>query len=355
MSSVPSLLCRYEVPIPVDFDGQYNPWETSRTARLSYSYAAAALLAMKQFNKRDDSVVHQIADLDATCTVYFPDPIFADSKSDGAVSSRAFWDYVASNETDHPCAMLGPLEEQTNFELQPALAALDIPMLIYHVESDVLASEDRQGSISATLTATGRAKAMVEFLKKRKFFANWYPALDQETTLAQELEQVGNQFDLQVSLFLERTAPPGASQDDYTRQNLLRIRDSGITTLFLSLREPFEAPRLAVFLDELDMLTSEYLYVLPPSVVVFDSMIEVFGEHPPGSPLDKLLSGAIAFDRLDLFDVMEDEGQDEFLSSWRQQGKDLVDELNSLVPLPWLNADPNYFQVVRPFRGSSFI
>jgi len=355
MSFSPLLFKRYEVPIEVEYEGQYNPWETSRTAQLSYSYAAAALLAMKHFNARDDSVVRQIADLDATCTVHFPNPIFADSKSDGAVSSRAFFDSVANNETVSPCAMLGPLEEQTNFELQPALAALDIPMLVYYVESDLLASEDTEGSVAATLTAIGRAKAMVEYLQNREYLANWYPVLDQETVLAQELQRVGGEFGLRVSLFMERTAPPGVNQDEYTRQNLLRIRDSGITTLFLSLREPFEAPRLAAFLDELDMLTNDYFYVLPPSVVLFDSLIYLYGEHLPGSPLDKLLSGAIAFDRLDLFDVVEDENQDDFLSSWRQQGGDLVDELNNLVPLPWLNADPDYFQVVRPWRGSSFI
>jgi len=338
----------------VEFDEQFNPWAHSRTAQLSYSYAAAALLAMNHFNNRDDTVVPEIADLN-NCTVYFPDPVFADSKSDGRISSEAFWSSVASNETERPCAMLGPLEEQTNFDLQPALAAFDIPMLVYYLESDVLASAETAGSIAATLTANGRAQAMVEYLEGRQFLANWYPVLDQETALAQELERIGAQFGLSVSLFMERSAPPGVSQDEYTKQNLEAMKDSGITTLFLSIREPFEALRLAIFLDELGMLANDYLYILPPSIAVFESMSELYGEQLPGSPLDKLLSGSFAFDRLDLFDAVQDENQDPFLSSWRQQDKDLVDRLNRLVPLPWLNADPDYFQVVRPWRGSSFI
>jgi len=276
--------------VEVSFDDQFNPWEKSRTAQLSFSYAASALLAMKHFNERDDYVVPEIADLDPNCTVYFPDPTFADSKSDGTVSTKAFWDSVAANTTDRPCAMLGPLEEQTNFQLQPALSALDIPMLVYYVESDLLASSDAAGTVSATLTATGRARAMVEFLQDREFLANWYPFLDQETFLAQELERIGQQFGLKVLLFMERTAPAG-DQDAFTRQNLQKIKESGITTVFLSLREPFEAPRLAAFLDELGMLSNEYLYILPPSVVVFNSMVDIYGEQTPNSSLDKLLSG----------------------------------------------------------------
>jgi len=55
---------------------------------------------------------------------------------------------------------------------------------------------------------------------------------------------------------------------------------------------------------------------------------------PPSSHLP----GSIAFDRLDLFDVVEDENQDPFLSSWRQQGEDDVERLNGLVPTKWLKA-----------------
>lgn len=348
-------LARYEVPIPVEFDKQYNPWAASRTAQISYSYAAAVLLAMKHFNERDNSVVPEIGDLDARCTVYFPDPTFADSKSDTAVSTKAFWEAIATNGTDPPCAMLGSLEEDVDVGLRPALAALDIPMLVHYVESDELASGDMDGSISTTLTATGRARAMVEYLQDRQFLANWYPALDQEQALAAELERIGVEFNLRVSLYLEKAAPPAVNQDDFSRRNLLMIKESGVTTLFLSLREPFQLQRLAKLLDELDMLTNEYFFILPPSSVLFEAMIDIFGEQTPGSPIDKLLSGAIVFDRLDLFDVVQEENEDPFISAWRRQGTDLVKRLNALVPLHWLNADPDYFQVVRPWRGSSFI
>ena len=350
------VFARYDVPIAVEFDKQFNPWASSRTAQISYSYAASVLLAMKHFNERDGSVVPEIGDLDASCTVYFSDPTFADSKSDSTVSTKAFWDAIATNGTDPPCAMLGSLEEDINVGLRPALAALDIPMLVHYVESDLLASGDMDGSISTTLTATGRARAMVEYLQDRQFLANWYPALDQEEALAAELERIGVDFDLKVSLFVEKAALAGVNQDDFSRQNLLMIKESGVTTIFLSLREPFQMQRLAKLLDELDMLTNEFFYILPPTAVLFvDAMLDIFGEQIPGSPIDKLLSGAIVFDRLDLFDVVQGENEDPFISSWRRQGTDLVNRLNALVPLQWLNADPDYFQVVRPWRGSSFI
>jgi len=240
-------------------------------------------------------VVPEFGTLDESCTVYFPDPTFADSKSDSAVSTKAFWDSITSNETEKPCAMLGPLEEQTNFQLQPALAAMDIPMLVYYLENDLLASGDMDGSVAASLTTTGRARAMVEYLQDREFLANWYPVMEQESLLAQELERIGAEFGLKVSLFMERTAPNGLSQDVLTRQNLIQIKESGVTTIFLSLREPFEVQRLAVFLEELEMLSNEYFYILPPWALVLDSIKTVFGEQIPGSPLDKLLSGKNGF------------------------------------------------------------
>ena len=413
-------LCRYEVPtstsedddlrtaVPTEFPGQFNPWHASRTAQLSYSYAAAVLLAVRHFNARNGTVVPELLDeLMQDCTVYFPEDVqFADSQSDGAASVQAVWDAVvrrngsnstaatnnndtASQQQQHYCAMLGPLEEETNLLLQPALAALDIPLMVHYVESDKLSSttsgsassgsgssnspssSSRGSAATSSLTATGRARGVVDFLQDtgRPYLAHWFPTPDaQAQAVARELERIAASNRLRVSLFREPTAPPGVDPDDLARQQLERIQASGITTVYLSIREPYEAPRLAGLLDELDMLSSEYLFVLPPSVVLLETFNEVYGAQVVGSPLDKLLSGAISFDRMDLFDVVaaaeggdgkDDAGRqhrrDPFLASWRDQGEDLVSELNRLVPLPGLRADPDYFQVVRPWRGSSFV
>ena len=85
---------------------------------------------------------------------------------------------------------------------------------------------------------------------------------------------------------------------------------------------------------------------------------DLYGELVPDSPLDKLLSGAVVFDRLDGFELnyyRSNMTKDPFLRAWEQQGQTQVRKLNELVPLSWLAADPEYFQVVKPSRGSSFV
>ena len=42
----------------------------------------------------------------------------------------------------------------------------------------------------------------------------------------------------------------------------------------------------------------------------------LYGEQQPQSPIDKLLSGALIFDRLDGFTVSQ---KDRFLAAWKQQ------------------------------------
>ena len=140
MSIDSGCVCRYEIPddVELDYENQYNVWSTSRTSQISYSYAAAALMAMDHFNNRDASVVPELANMDAQCTVYFPDPTLENSRADGAVSVRALWDSTIADELTRPCAVLGPLMEEANYDLQPALSALDIPMVVHRIESDLL-------------------------------------------------------------------------------------------------------------------------------------------------------------------------------------------------------------------------
>ena len=127
---------------------------------------------MEHFNRRDTSVVPELGELREDCTVYFPDPKYADSQSDGDNSVRALFEAVSDDDSkQHPCAVLGPLEEDATFDLRSVLGALDIPMLVHYIENDLLASKATQSpaTVTMSLSAKGRAKAMVEFLKSREF------------------------------------------------------------------------------------------------------------------------------------------------------------------------------------------
>ena len=150
-----------------DYETQYNPWSLYYTSQVAYSFAAGALLAMEHFNKRDSSVVPEIADIDEECTVHFPDPIFANSRADRDSTVRELW-LAAKDGKTLPCAVLGPLLDPSNLDLRPVLAALgNIPMVTYYPEIDELALEDSPETATMALSAASRAKAMVRYLQNR--------------------------------------------------------------------------------------------------------------------------------------------------------------------------------------------
>lgn len=353
---------RYEVPpaIPVSYEGQYNPWPWKRTSQLSYSYAAAILLAIDHFNNRDASVVPELRDLDPDCTIHFPEPTFADSETSKDASVQALWN--AMSPSDPHCAVLAPLQEDAVLRMMPALKALDIPLLVHAVENDWLARDEAGDGVAAlfTLSAEGRARAMVEYLSHRQFLAHWYPASDpQEEALALAVERLSeNLFDMQTFLFADQKPPVGVDPLAYRREQLEQLKLSGVTTIILVIQEPYELPSFADQLEELGMLTIDYVYILPPYLVPFDRrnnvLVNVYGELKRGSALDKLLAGSIVFDRLDGFDF-RGESKDPFWRAWKRQTAEQVERLNALVPLPWLQANPDYFQTVEPSPGASFI
>ena len=343
---------RYEIPpdIPKSYDGQYNPWAFGRASQISYSYAAAVLLAIDHFNDRHTAVVPELAELDDNCTVYFPEPTFADSQTDRATAVQALWN--AMNPAHPFCGVLGPLQEDSTLSLLPALQALDIPLIVHSVENDWLAQSE---AALLTLSASGRARAMVEYLSSREYLAQWHPRGLQDEALAEAVERIGREdFDLQTFSFVDQPPPPGVEEDEYQRQKLEELRDTGVTTIFAAIEQPYEMLGFANLLESLDMLTIEYVYILPPRVVPFDSQVlaDLYGEQQPGSALDKLLAGAIVFDRLDGFDFRE---KDPFWQSWEQQSAAQVDRLNALVPVSWLNAEADYYQNVKPSQGTSFV
>lgn len=275
------------------------------------------------------------------CTVYFPEPTFADSQNDKVASIQALWRLMSPRRPF--CAALSPLIEDAAFKLLPALQALDIPLLVHWIENDWFASNDNSaGSVSFTLSAVARAQAMVEYLSSRKYLAHFHPDIDQEESLAEALQRIGREgFDLQTYLFEDEEPPKGVDVIEFKRQKLERIKLHGATTVFLAIREPHEMPGVAQILDSFGMLTPDYIYILLPYVVPLDDkerFNNLYGPQKKGSPLDKLLSGALVFDRVDGFDFRK---EDPFLKAWKRQSADQVYRLNALVPASsWLHANP---------------
>lgn len=351
-------MVRYKVAIEneKDYESQYNSWSNNITASVSYSYAAAALMAMDHFNNRDASIVPEISELDARCTIYFPEPTLTDSQADGSVSVRSLWDTSIESPTEENqfCAVLAPLLENANYELQPIVSALGIPMIVHHIESDLMSSDESIGTVTLSLSTTGRAQAMLEYLQGRDFIANWYPAEKQDIQLSEILERIGKQLGLELSPYMYKTYPTSKEEEDFSRQHLMYLKQTGVTTIVVSLKDASYLPGFAELLESLDMLSNEYFYILSPMLApVGGSIRKLYGEHRQGSPIDKLLTGSLVFDRMDGFEGNKNEHP--FFNAWRRQSEEQVTRLNKLVSLDWLYEAPDYFQTVSPEKGASFV
>ena len=336
----------YELPDDVSTANidQYDFLSPQSGSRLSFAYAAAVVMAIDHFNNRNASVVPEVANIDANCSVHFIDPAFIDTNTDGGEAVRELYDLVDELE-EKPCAVLGTVEGQTNFDMIPAVNTYQIPLISYYTEDAMFVSE--KGTIGLTLSADGRARAMVNYLKTRQFLAFWYIAeSERETALAEALVQHGG-TELKVEIFRVET-------DDVVKDNLKRLKDSGIKTIYLSMLKPVDLYKYAVVLSEMEMLKPEFVYILPPELIPTDFVSILYGEQQPGSPLHQLLSGALVFDRLDGFRANPD--TDKFLASWRQQGNQTINRMNSLVPKSaYYLAGPTYFQTVKPANFASYV
>jgi hypothetical protein len=337
----------YKLPddVTVNNIDQYDLLSPQSGSRLSFAYTASIVMAIDHFNTRNTSIVSEIGNIDSNCSIYFTDPVFIDTETDGGISVRALYDTVDKVE-EKPCAVLGSVERQTNFDMIPAINTYQVPLISYYTDDATFVTE--KGTIGLTLSAMGRAKAMVRYLKDRKYLAYWYIAeSDHETVLADALVQYGTEVDMKLEIFRIKS-------DDKIKDQLKRMKDSGYKTIFLSVLEPIDLYQYSILLDELKMLESEFIYILPPNLIPTDYVSILYDELIPGTPMHKLLSGALVFDRLDGFRV--NPNNDRFLESWKQQGNATIDKINSLVPKSaYYLAAPGYFLKVKPANFASFV
>ena len=96
--------CSYKVPPEIyrEYNDQYNPWSAPVSAQISYSYAAAVLLAIEHWNTRNATIVPKVANVEESCTFYFTEPKYADSLSDGSLSVRSLWNAINEDKGYKP-------------------------------------------------------------------------------------------------------------------------------------------------------------------------------------------------------------------------------------------------------------
>lgn len=330
-------------------NGEFNLYAPQTVSRLAFSFTAAAIMAVEHFNSRNTSIVPELADLD-NCTFTLEMPRLVDSEASGKTSVRALWDLTGSDDEEQPCAILGPVNEEANFDLVSAANAFDIPLLSYYNENELLAQ--KTGTLGMTLSLDGRVKAMIDYLEDIEYLSVWHTATRQGTAFADTLADRAAMLEEEKEKILEiEVFRDNFGEDVFDK--LKQMRDVGYKTIYLSLWEPSALVGYAGELERLNMLEGDYLYYLDSDLVPSDYTEELFGAQRPGSPIDKLLSGALVFDRLDGFRRFN--VSDPFETVWKTRGADDVSLMNSIVPdTTYYYAAAEYFQTLPPSNYASF-
>ena len=306
-------------------------------------------MAVDHFNTRNPVIVPELAEID-NCTFTLSLPKFIDSEASGKTSVRALWDLTGSDQEDEPCAILGPVNEEANFDLVSAANAFDIPLISYYNENELLVQ--KKGTLGMTLSLDGRVKAMIDYLEDNQYLSVWHTATRQGTAFADTLIEQSEllleekQKSLEIVVFRDNFGENVADK-------LKQMRDVGYKTIFLSLWDPSALVGYAHELALLNMLEGDYVYFLDSDLIPSDYTEELFGPQTPGSPLDRLLSGALVFDRLDGF--RHHNVSDDFENFWQNQTADDVALMNSIVPnSTYYYAASEYFQTLSPSNYASF-
>ena len=151
---------------------------------------------------------------------------------------------------------------------------------------------------------------------------------------------------------------PTETLEELQQKVLKTVKESGVRTIFLNKIQSDGLNMTAHILDDLDMLTDDYLYIFTPQAVPTDSVGTIFGPLGIDSPLDRLLKGGLILDHHDLYRA--DGDQDPFLKMWKSQDSAaVIQRLVEAYP-EWANEfDANdladYFETNMPADYSAFL
>lgn len=272
---------------------------------------------MKHFNQRNATIVPEL-DRYPDCSFHFDIPTIIDSEGSPTVTSHRVWE-VATDEHHAPCVLLGPLSLGVSRRILSPVAAFQIPLVNYFRE-DIFLQESRVVA-GYTLSAEGKARAIVEYFSDMDHLAVWSSMSRFKKGFIDVLASESGHLEVQ-------SVRVGTFQS--TLDAMMYLRSTGIKTIYCELSYPQDLAELAKTLDDFGMLDNGKTFILPADIVPPDSVGLLFGEQEPDSPLDKLLSGALIFDRLDGFRASPD--SDVFLQTWKAENSSTVAWMNKLVP-----------------------
>jgi hypothetical protein len=264
--------------------------------------------------------------------------------------------------------MFGPRSNEVAAGLKDILVGFDIPHVVNYVEDSRL--WEIPGTVGLVLSPKGRLRAMMEYLQrpgKERKYLSVLTDMDGKDTFPNDLfNSMALEYGLVSYHRLESLAATNAKDDEELEETLLYVKNSGPKTIFLNTKSAASSSAMeyrAQAMERLGMLQDDYLYILSPELAPSDLVSEFYEEQEPGSPLDKLLSGALIFDMMDGYRVSPD--TDPFLSAWRRRTSKHVDQLNDMYA-PFMRdgdgddetyfvAESDYFQTQTPANSASLV
>lgn len=353
-----------------DLISRYNPWNNASSAKFGFDSTAAALLAIQHFNNRDASIVAELGSLECSVTLTTLD--VQDSRWDDDTSVRKSIEEAARPRDsavfgdDFPCVILGPSTEKPSAAVSTVTSALGLPQMVFDSASEKLLSPDSPTTVGVSMNVQGEALAMVKYLQRpgleRDYLAVVTLPGPKTTDLGAKLEVAGDAFHLTV---LETSLTPSAtsgtgrstavvSWEANYKEAVQFVKETGFRTVLLNIPDTIRVLEFAEYLDQANLFTSDFIYILLSDAFPTDRFDSTVGQQQVGSALDKLLTGALIFDRLDGFRVSD---QDPFLKAWQSLDASFVSLVNQHMPSTANSfvAGSDYFHTNVPSNYVSFV
>ncbi|KAL7570964.1 hypothetical protein ACA910_002591 [Epithemia clementina (nom. ined.)] len=317
---------------------------------IGFSQMASALMAEKQFNSRDPSVVPQLADLDCDATIQISNASVFDTAPFSHLASQNLVDTGVT-----PCAIVGPYTDDVAWELSAVAQAAQYPIVVPHAQNLRLAFDEFASftaSVFPDLASTAEVlAAYLNHTDRTNYIAMLFELTDTGTQRREMLDLfLGNNIE-----FFSVGYDGDASLTGQTTRSVLtameQIRASGFRTIVIAMHDPRNFQRIADAAEHFEMNNGDHFYVW------YDVMAP-FSDWNANTNASKLVVGSAWIFPLERYLLSSDD--DPFLASWKQQGSELVDRVNAANPIEEGNvgyeyAEADYFQKFAPEFGAGFM
>mmetsp|Transcript_25718 Transcript_25718/g.37953 ORF Transcript_25718/g.37953 Transcript_25718/m.37953 type:complete len:1494 (+) Transcript_25718:46-4527(+) len=344
----------------------FIPFTNQGTSNRAFTHMAAALLAIDDFNARNDVVVPELRSdpMYQSCSVYIPDDAFliADTQSKLSIVPK----FLVQHQDKNICAIVGPYINEITKEASVFASGIDVPAISHGADANALSDSDFALAVRSRVNLHAMGEAIAQFLRSKgriDFLACIYVSHEFGVASQQVLGNAAKESGF-TSLKFEKIGPPftGFEPNRSVRYAMDQIKKSTYRTIFITVFKPhIELPLIADAAEEYQMNGPDYVYVISaPIEHEIDAYISLANKN---TNLTKLLNGAAMIRQLDgfTFNPILTGQEDPFYKHWKSQNASFVARVNDLNPIidteeeGYFNASTNYFQTHPPQEGAAFM